>query len=146
IGGTGLISTAITRQLVERGDEVTLFNRGKTESRVPADVRVIQGDRKDYAAFESRMAGEVWDAVIDMVAYHPDDEASAIRAFRGRIGQFVFCSTVCVYGGDLSTLPAKEDEPRTPTAGYGRNKVACEDLLMDAYQDSRFPVTIMRPS
>lgn len=146
IGGTGLISTSITRELIERGDQVTLFNRGKTESRVPPGVRVIQGDRKDYAAFEDRMAGETWDAVIDMIGFVPEDEASALRAFRGRVGQFVFCSTVCTYGGELSRLPAQEDEPRTPTGGYGRNKVACEDLLMDAYHNEGFPTTIMRPS
>lgn len=147
IGGTGLISTSITRQLIERGsDEVVLFNRGRSESRVPPGVRVIQGDRKDYAAFENRMAGETWDAVIDMVGFVREDEESVLRAFRGRTGQFIFCSTVCVYGGELSALPAKEDEPRTPTGAYGRNKVACEDLLMDAYVHEQFPVTIMRPS
>src|SRR5579871_351633 len=139
VGGTGLISTSITRQLLERGDHVTLFNRGRTESRVPAGEHVIHGDRKDYAAFENRMAGETWDAVVDMVGFVPEDEASALRAFRGRVGQFLFCSTVCVYGGDLSRLPATEDEPRTPTGGYGHNKVACEDLLMDAYARDGFP-------
>lgn len=148
IGGTGLISTAITKQLLARGDSVTLFNRGKTPARLPpgASPRVIVGDRKDYAAFEDRMAGETWDAVIDMIGFVPDDEASALRAFRGRVGQFIFCSTVCVYGGEVTKLPTAEDEPRTPTASYGRNKVACEDLLMDAYRSEQFPATIMRPS
>lgn len=146
IGGTGLISTAITRQLVARGDEVTVFNRGKTPNRASDNVRVLTGDRKDYPAFENALSGETWDAVIDMIGYVPDDEASAIRTFQGRTGQFVFCSTVCVYGGELSRLPAAEDEPRTPTGTYGANKVKCEDLLMQAHADSGFPVTIMRPS
>ena len=35
IGGTGLISTAIVNQLVERGDEVTVYNRGMTPWRIP---------------------------------------------------------------------------------------------------------------
>ena len=146
IGGTGLISTSITRSLLERGDHVTLFNRGLTENRSPAGAHVIQGDRKDYAAFENRMTGGRWDSVIDMIGFAPDDVASALRAFRGRVGQYIFCSTVCVYGGELSRLPATEEEPRTPTAGYGRNKVACEDLLMDAYRKESFPITIIRPS
>ena len=34
IGGTGLISTSISRQLLEAGHNLTLFNRGQTESRV----------------------------------------------------------------------------------------------------------------
>ena len=46
IGGTGLISTSIARQLLEAGHEVTLFNRGKSENRLPDGANVIQGDRK----------------------------------------------------------------------------------------------------
>jgi nucleoside-diphosphate-sugar epimerase len=146
IGGTGLISTAITRQLVARGDSVTLFNRGKTDARVPDGVRFLHGDRKEYPEFEKALSGTTWDAVIDMVGFVPEDAVSAVRTFRGNVGQFIFCSTVCVYGGELSHLPAREDESRTPTGNYGRNKVACEDLFMEAYDGDRFPVTIMRPS
>ncbi len=146
IGGTGLISTAITRQLVARGDSVTLFNRGKTEARVPDGVRFLHGDRKEYPEFEKALSGTTWDAVIDMIGFVPEDAASAIRTFGGNVGQFLFCSTVCVYGGELSHLPAREDEPRTPTATCGRNKVACEDFFMEAFDRDRFPITIMRPS
>ena len=55
IGGTGLISTAITRFLVERGDDVTVFNRGQREAKAPPGAKLILGDRRDYAAFERRM-------------------------------------------------------------------------------------------
>ncbi len=56
IGGTGLISTAIARQLLEAGHQVTLFNRGKSESSLPGGAEEIRGDRKDYAAFEATFA------------------------------------------------------------------------------------------
>ncbi len=83
IGGTGLISTGITRALVARGDAVTLYNRGKREAEIPA-VQKISGDRKAYAAFEAQMAeAGPFDAVIDMVAFVPEDVESAIRAFKG---------------------------------------------------------------
>ena len=77
LGGTGLISTSITRQLVERGDDVTLFNRGQRERRVPDGVKVITGDRKDYTAFESRVAAETWDG-----------EGHRFPERRGRDGDF----------------------------------------------------------
>ncbi len=146
IGGTGLISTEITRQLLARGDEVTHFNRGKTPNRAGEGARVISGDRKQYAEFEARMADSRWDAVIDMIGFVPEDAASLIRAFEGRAKHVVFCSTVCVYGGPLSRLPATEEEPRTPVSTYGANKGACEDALLAAYRQSGFPVTIIRPS
>ena len=146
IGGTGLISTAIARQLLGSGHQVTLFNRGKSENRLPPGAEVIVGDRKDYAAFELTFADKSYDVVVDMVAFHPDDTASAIRAFTGRCGQFIHCSTVCVYSGPVSQIPTTETEPYHSVGGYGQNKIACEKLLLEAHTDNQFPMTIMRPS
>ena len=146
IGGTGLISTAIARQLLGAGHQVKLFNRGKSENRLPPGAEVIVGDRKDYAAFESTFADKTYDVVVDMVAFHPDDTASAIRAFAGRCTQFIHCSTVCVYSGPVSQIPTTETEPYHSVGGYGQNKIACEKLLLQAHADNQFPMTIMRPS
>jgi nucleoside-diphosphate-sugar epimerase len=86
IGGTGLISTGITRQLVERGEDGMLYNRGQREAEIPVDIPRVLGDRKQYTAFEAQMAGAgPFDAVIDMVALRPEDVESAIRAFDGRV-------------------------------------------------------------
>ncbi len=147
IGGTGLISTAITAQLLERGDDVTLYNRGKSEVRCPEGAKFLHGDRKEYAAFEQQMqSAERFDAVIDMVGFSPEDAESAVRAFKGRTGHFIFCSTVCVYGGPAQSYPITEDEPRQPIGSYGANKGKCEDILLEAHKRGDFPVTIMRPS
>jgi len=146
IGGTGLISTSITKQLVQQGHAVTLFNRGRTPNRATDSVTLIQGDRKDYAAFETLFADKRYDVVVDMVAFHPDDTESAIRAFDGRCGQFIHCSTVCVYSGPVTQIPTPETEPYHSIGGYGRNKIACEKKLLDAFADRKFPCTIMRPS
>ena len=146
IGGTGLISTAIARQLLERGDKVTLFNRGKSESRLPPGADVIQGDRKDYSAFEATFSDKSYDVIVDMVAFHPDDSRSAVRAFAGRCGQFIHCSTVCVYSGPVTQIPTTETEPYHSLGGYGKDKGICELLLLQAFEAQGFPVTIMRPS
>jgi nucleoside-diphosphate-sugar epimerase len=88
IGGTGLISTAITRQLLQRGDTVTHFNRGHTPVRLPAELprpALVVGDRRNRAEFEERWAlGPRFDVVLDMAAFTPDDAQSAVRAFTGR--------------------------------------------------------------
>ena len=55
IGGTGLISTGITRFLVEHGDDVTIYNRGKQNTDVPESVKKIIGDRKDYVNVKLKM-------------------------------------------------------------------------------------------
>jgi nucleoside-diphosphate-sugar epimerase len=148
IGGTGLISTATARQLLAAGHRVTLYNRGRSENRLPEGVayEVIRGDRKDYAGFEATFADKTYDVVVDMVAFHPDDSASAVRAFNGRCGQFLHCSTVCVYSGPTEQIPTTESEPYHSIGGYGKNKILCEQLLREAHEKHGFPVTILRPS
>ena len=149
VGGTGLISTAITRFLVERGDDVTLYNRGQTEADIPEGYDTITGNRKDYAAFETQMAeAGNFDAVIDMIGFVPADIESAIRAFRGRTGQFIFCSTVDVYTKPAQHYPIREDAARKPMPSfpYAYNKAKCERLLEEAHERGDFPVTIIRPA
>ena len=66
IGGTGIISTGITRLLIERGDDVVLYNRGQRPSLVEGNYTTITGDRKDFETFEKQMqeAG-TFNCVID---------------------------------------------------------------------------------
>lgn len=145
LGGTGLISTAIVRKLLLRGEQVTCFNRGRSESRLPEhpNLTVVNGDRSDRAAFEALFADKHYDVVVDMICFHPDDAASSIRAFKGRCGHFLFCSTVCVYSGPPQTIPTPECEPYHSIGGYGKNKAACELLFLN---EPDFPATVLRPS
>jgi nucleoside-diphosphate-sugar epimerase len=147
IGGTGLISTPLTHFLLERGDDVTLYNRGATSSRVPAGTKMLSGDRQQYDAFENQMreAGH-FDCVIDMVGYDPGDAESVVRAFKGRIGQFIFCSTVDVYRKPATRYPYTEAESYGGLNTYSKNKVICEQRLLDAHANGDFPVTIIRPA
>jgi nucleoside-diphosphate-sugar epimerase len=152
IGGTGLISTAIVDQLLERGDDVTIVNRGVTTVRFAGAerVRVLRGDRHDFAGFEQQMRDETarhrFDAVIDMVAFQPAEAESLLRAFAGRVKQIVVCSTVCVYGGPMTRVPAADDEPHRPVTQYGRNKSAIEQTLLAANGRDGLHTTVLRPS
>jgi nucleoside-diphosphate-sugar epimerase len=148
LGGTGLISTAIGRKLLARGERVTLFNRGKSENRLPdsPNLTVITGDRKDRSAFESAFADRHYDVVVDMIAFSTDDTESAIRAFSGRCGQFIHCSTVCVYSGPPFSIPTPETEPYHSVGGYGKAKAAIEERLLAEHAQNAFPATILRPS
>ncbi|MBN1261760.1 MAG: NAD-dependent epimerase/dehydratase family protein [Anaerolineae bacterium] len=144
VGGTGNISASFVKLLLEQGHEVTCFNRGKS-GEVPKGARLMVGDRRDRAAFETRMQAAAFDAAIDMICFDREDALSSIRAFRG-VGHFVMCSTVCTYGVDYDWLPATEDHPLRPTTAYGRNKAAADAAFMEAYYREGFPATIIKPS
>lgn len=146
VGGTGLISTGITRQLVGAGHDVTLFNRGRTEADVPASVDSVTGDRADPGELAEATADLDIDCVIDMVAFEPADVEGAIDAFGGRVDQYVFCSTVDVYHRPVADMPIVESARREPpVSDYGANKAACEDRLFEAYRTEGFPATVVRP-
>lgn len=149
IGGTGLISTHLTQLLLERGDEVTLYNRGKTDAPLPVSAKHIQGDRKDFATFERQLqAAGSFDCVIDMVCFAPDEAESLVRAVRGRAEQLIFCSTVDVYRKPAGRYPVLESEPRRPseTFPYAYQKARCEMVLEDAQARGDVTLTILRPA
>lgn len=146
IGGTGNISRGIVAALLARNYEVVLFNRGQHADPPPPDVRVIKGDRQHRDDFEAKVSAENWDAVIDMISFNAEDAASAIRACQGRIGHFVQCSTVMTYGPPFSGINVPETAPLQGTSGYGLNKVAADNLLLEAHANDGFPVTIFKPS
>lgn len=149
IGGSGLISTAIARELITRGDDLTLYNRGQRQTEPPVGAKLITGDRRDQPQFEVQMAAAgTFDAVIDMVCFQPHEAASAIRTFAGKTGQYVFCSTVDVYTKPALTYPISEDAERCPRASfpYALHKAECENLFFAAQANRVLPVTIIRPA
>lgn len=149
VGGTGVISTAITRGLVARGERVTVVNRGQTEGELPAGVGQIVVDRTDLAAFEAAMATTgPWDCVIEMRTFTPAEAESAVRAFRGRTAQLIFCSTVDIYAKPATQYPVGADEPRSTSGSfiYGVQKAQCEEILLAAHARGDFAVTIIRPA
>ncbi|MFB6075026.1 MAG: NAD-dependent epimerase/dehydratase family protein [Haloarculaceae archaeon] len=146
IGGTGLISTGITRQLVAEGHEVTCFNRGESDADVPDAVEFVHGDRNDADALADARDAVDPDCVIDMVCFAPEQAEAAIDVFADAIEQYVFCSTVDVYHRPLPTNPVQEDAPREPAVSeYGENKAICEDLFLDAHERGDFAATVIRP-
>jgi nucleoside-diphosphate-sugar epimerase len=124
-----------------------MFNRGQRENTVGDGVAQIIGDRNDFAAFEKRFAGEKFDVVIDMICFKPEQAESDVRAFGGRCEHFMFCSTVCTYGVKIPpTVLVDETFPQEPISEYGRNKVACERVFLDAHAAGKLKTTIIRPS
>jgi nucleoside-diphosphate-sugar epimerase len=147
VGGTGLISTAISREFLARGVDLTLYNRGVSDARFPAGAKTVTGNRHEVEAFEQQMAElGSFDCVIDMICFTPAQAESTIRAFRGRAQQLIFCSTVDVYQKPSDRYPITEAEPRIGGNSYGRNKILCEDLFFEAGRRGDFAATIIRPA
>ena len=148
IGGTGIISSACSELAVREGIDLYLLNRGQTVDRpAPIGATVLFGDIRDRASSEAALAGHNFDAVVDWIAFTPDHVQADIDLFRSRTGQYVFISSASVYQTPPASLPVTESTLLdNPYWDYSRNKIACEELLVRAYRDEKFPMTIVRPS
>lgn len=144
VGGTGNISVSIVELLLSQGHEVTCFNRGQ-KGEAPQGAKVIIGDRKNRAEFETTMQREKFDIAIDMICFDKDDAESDIRAFRD-VQQFIQCSSVMSYGKPDVFLPVTEDHPIQPDTPYGEGKAAADHAFMAAFYNDNFPATIIKPS
>jgi nucleoside-diphosphate-sugar epimerase len=146
VGGTGLISSACTSLAVERGVELFLLNRGGHPD-LARGATTIAADFHDEAATERALAGHKFDVVVDWIAFTPEDIERDLRLFGGRTDQFVFISSASAYQKPLHYWLISEETPLVnPFWDYSQNKIACEERLMRAYREDRFPVTIVRPS
>lgn len=147
IGGTGIISTASTRLAAERGIELTLLRRGQRAVDLPKEVRTITVDVKDEAEAAKAICDQSFDVVVDWIAFTTADVERDIRLFRGRTNQFIFISSASAYQRPVAHYLITESTPlANPYWQYSRDKIACEERLMQAYRDEGFPVTIVRPS
>jgi nucleoside-diphosphate-sugar epimerase len=147
IGGTGIISTACTQLAAERGIDLTLWNRGRRAADVPAGVKTIHVDVEDEAGAAEALGDASFDAVVDWIAFVPGQVERDLRLFRGRTRQYIFISSASAYQKPPTHYLITESTPLSnPYWEYSRNKIACEDLLMKAYREEGFPVTIVRPS
>ena len=147
LGGTGNISTACVDLAIEHGHDVTVLNRGRTASRLRGPVHIAVGDRDDGAALRGIAGATRFDAVVDFLAYRPEQVDQAIEAFTGRIGQYVFISSTSAYEKPVEHYLVTEATPlRNPFWEYARQKIACEERVLRARREARFPGTIVRPS
>jgi nucleoside-diphosphate-sugar epimerase len=147
VGGTGVISSACSRLALSRGIDLYLLNRGQTVRPIPEGARVLHGDIRDRASVARALGDTTFDVVVNWLGFTPEHVEADIERFRGRTGQYIFISSASAYQKPLSSLPITESTPLdNPFWAYSQDKIACEERLMRAYREDRFPITIVRPS
>ena len=140
LGGTLFLGRHLVEAAQARGDEVTLFNRGRTDPRLFPDVETLHGDR-DGGDLDALRTGE-WDAVVDTSARVPRWVHDSAGLLAGRVGQYTFVSSCSVYA-DTSAAGTDESSPVLALADetveeitsaevYGGLKVLCERAAAEA--------------
>lgn len=147
IGGSSFVGRAIVAAALERGHDVTLFNRGRTDPGAFPQAEHIVGDRNGSL---SELAGRSWDATVDVCAYVPSQVRRLLTALGDSAGHYTFVSTISVYGQDVAETgfdestallePAWDDE--LTMEKYGELKVACEQVAAELAGDR---LLVIRP-
>ncbi|MFO1475359.1 MAG: SDR family oxidoreductase [Verrucomicrobiota bacterium] len=146
IGGTGFISTSVSRLALSRGIELFLLNRGQRTA-APAGARAIVADMHQPGQVEAALKGQQFDVVVDWIAFTPEDIERDLALFRGKTRQFIFISSASAYQKPPADYWITESTPLgNPFWDYSRNKIACEERLLRAWREENFPVTLVRPS
>jgi 2'-hydroxyisoflavone reductase len=148
IGGTGFVGRHIAAAAIERGHDVTLFNRGRTDPQAFPSASSLCGDRdRDLSA----LAAARWDATIDANAYTPTQIHRLADALGDRGGRYALISSVAVYadpasrGGPAAPLKRLDrsavDGP-VDERNYGGLKVLCEEAAAQRFGEP----LIIRPT
>jgi nucleoside-diphosphate-sugar epimerase len=159
IGGTGTISTAISRRILEQGGELYLLNRGSRNTVLdtkgkPGKLVEINGDirtesietivKKLKAALGE---GQRFDVVAEFIGFTLDHVEKDYSIFKDLCRQYIYISSASAYQKPPSSYLITESTPlANPYWEYSRNKIACEEFLVAKYRESGFPITIVRPS
>ena len=148
IGGTGTISTAITRKVAKDGEwELWLLNRGNRSEVLPREVGVINADINDEEDVARKLEGTEWDCVCDFIGFVPEQVERDYRLFKGRTRQYMYISSASAYQKPVPSPWINEGTAlANPYWQYSRDKIACEEFLMRKYREEGYPVTIIRPS
>ena len=157
LGGTLFAGREVVRQAIERGWQVTTFNRGRSGEDVPG-VRGLRGDRVSSVDVSEVAGRGPWDAVVDTSGYTARNVLDVARALEPVAGRYVSVSTVSVYAG-WPREPLSEDSPvleAPPDAGpgfgedvedgptrYGYQKAGCERAVREVFGADR--ATVLRP-
>jgi nucleoside-diphosphate-sugar epimerase len=145
IGGTGNISADCAALLHQRGHQITVLTRGRSE--VPPQFRKVLADRKDPASMRQALQGPPHDVVLNFLGYELPEVQADWELFQDSIRQYIFISSATVYAKPPAKLPVTETAPLgNAWWEYAQKKLACEEWLLQKNQESRFPLTIVRPS
>ncbi|MEZ4415737.1 MAG: NAD-dependent epimerase/dehydratase family protein [Gemmatimonadota bacterium] len=138
LGGTGFIGPHMVRRALERGHDVTLFNRGRTNTDLFPEVEKLIGDRNGQL---DALAGRSWDVVIDNSGYYPSHVRASAEALRSSVDHYIFTSTIDAYR-DFNTVgmdesyplhPPSSTRPEDPSRFYGPLKADCERIVREVY-------------
>ena len=109
IGGTGNISTSVSKLCVENGIDLYLLNRGTRGVEIPG-AKTIKGDISE-PGIKNTLKDHSWDCVVNWIAFNTNDIERDINLFRKKTKQYIFISSASAYQKQPSHPVITESAP-----------------------------------
>lgn len=163
-GGNGFIGSEAVRRLLDKGDEITIVNRGNwyfdSEERIKPFVKehfICDRDKRMKTECKEILTSGYYDAVIDFSSYNARQIKQVAEILRGRVGVYVYISTDSIYEVCEKTHsgPSTEEDAVRPKnrkkrlqlkreESYAHDKLACEEVLEEQKKSGGFPYVALR--
>ena len=145
IGGTGVLSSAVTAEAIKQGMSVTMINRGNRK--IPEGVDLIKSDKDDLGYIAKQLDGRTFDAVMDYLCYTDAQTEKSVKFYQKYAKQYFYISSCAVYNTELlAGKMADEDSPKVlPIWKYSVDKWASEQKITKLFEGSDVKYTIIRP-
>lgn len=152
VGGTRFSGLYLWKELVDRGHQVTLYNRGKTAlKKLPRETdeafedrksktNFISGNRQEPAELKEKLSSQKFDVVYDMNGREATDTAPLADIFNGKVEHFVYMSSAGVYKKSLM-MPHVEGDMEDVKSRH-KGKLETESYL----KSIGIPFTSIRPT
>lgn len=145
IGGTGVLSSAVTAEAQKKGIKVTMINRGN--GKIPEGVEFIKATNTNIPYIKEQIKDRCFDAVIDFLCYTKEQLIDSYKLYSNYTKQYIFISTCEVYDKITAGSTLNEDSPKDIKIwDYSSNKWVCEQALVEMAKIENVKYTIVRPS
>lgn len=146
IGGTGIISTAVSKVAIDRGIDLYILNRGHRNDKLPEGAKILVGDIYKPDEVKEVLKGHFFDSIVQWISFTVEHVKRDYLLFKEFTNQYIFISSASAYQKPLPYLPVTEKVPLgNKYWEYSENKKKCEEYLF-SIQDPNFHVTVIRPS
>lgn len=150
VGGNRFVGAEVVSRAVLDGHDVTVAALDPPNIRVRSHVRFVQANRNNPDELRAGLKGLEFDAVLDNIAFVPENIAILLEVLKDRIGRYVLTSTVDIYPREIPLINAEKDALLSPSEvknaprseRYLRGKRGCEKVL----RSSVVPWSIIRPA
>ncbi|WP_297631908.1 NAD-dependent epimerase/dehydratase family protein [uncultured Clostridium sp.] len=123
LGGTRFFGKELVKELIKKGNNITILTRGNLENTFEGNVKHIIADRSNKESLEKAVDGLKFDIIYDNICYSPNDALISTEVFKNKVKRYIVTSSAAVYG-NIKKIGLKESDfnPKNYKISFGKRE------------------------